>query len=254
MTHKELRARIDGMTYMDILKMSPNGMAKLTDGFCKELIKYILAEKFEVCQLEYFRKIKEKYDIWKGENDPTWNFQIPGNKKPFPKHFDDLEFDLECGMQITPEQVEYDDATPDTIEVDEEAETLVINTNKKSKPADSDQSKLQERIEELEECIEALETENSELSTMLEESHEEIEWHDKVRLDLVLRLLEKDGADIGKYGNKTKVAKIMHAITGIPITTCKNYCTNRDLSLTHHEEEILKLDAILQALGMEIRL
>ena len=74
------------------------------------------------------------------------------------------------------------------------------------------------------------------------------------RLDLVLRLLEKDGADTKKYGNKIKVARIMHAITGLPITTCKNYCTNRDLSLTHHEEEILKLNAILQALSMEIRL
>ena len=254
MTHKELRARIDGMTYKDIEKMSPRGMSKLTDGFCEELIKYILAEKCYGYQLNTFRVIKDKYDKWRGEDNMMWNIQVPGSKKLFPKHFDDLEFDLECGMQITPEQVEYDDATPDTIEVDEEAEALVINRNEKDTLAGFDRSELQTLIGELEEHNKELKAKNSELTAMLEESQEEIEWHDKVRLDLLLRLIKKDGAVIDKHGNKIKVARIMQAITGLPLNTCKNYCTNRDLSLTHHKEEILKLNAILQALGMEIRL
>lgn len=248
MTHKELKERIDRMYSRNFEEMSPSGMAKLTDGFCEELIRYILAERCEGFQLKAFRNIKEKYDKWKGENDMMWNFQISGSKKLFPKHFEQMEFDLECGRRITYEQVEDDGAALNcAIEADEDAGTLVINTNEKDKPAGSDQSELQARIKELE-------AENAELLAAQQETVEDIEWHDKVRLDLVLRLLEKDGADTKKYGNKTKVAQVMHAITGLPLTTCKNYCTNRDLSLTHHEEEILKLNAILQALGMEIRL
>ena len=67
---------------------------------------------------------------------------------------------------------------------------------------------------------------------------EEIDWHDKVRLDVLLRLMVKDGADLEKHGNKMKAAKIMQSITGLPLQTCKNYCTNRDLNITIHSEEI----------------
>ena len=83
---------------------------------------------------------------------------------------------------------------------------------------------------------------------------EEIDWHDKVRLDVLLRLMVKDGADLEKHGNKMKAAKIMQSITGLPLQTCKNYCTNRDLNITIHSEEILKMNTLLQSLGMEIRL
>ena len=83
---------------------------------------------------------------------------------------------------------------------------------------------------------------------------EEIDWHDKVRLDVLLRLMEKDGANLEKHGNKMKAAKIMQSITGLPLQTCKNYCTNRDLNITTHSEEILKMNTLLQSLGMEIRL
>ena len=110
------------------------------------------------------------------------------------------------------------------------------------------------RTEALEARIKELEAENAELKDTQKELYEDISLHDKVRLDLLLRLLERDGANIEIFGNKAKAAHVMQAITGLPATTCKNYCTNRDLSLTHHEEEILKMNAILQALGMGIRL
>lgn len=83
---------------------------------------------------------------------------------------------------------------------------------------------------------------------------EEIDWHDKVRLDVLLQLMENDGANLEKHGNKMKAAKIMQSITGLPLQTCKNYCSNRDLNTTTHNEEILKMNTLLQALGMEIRL
>ena len=83
---------------------------------------------------------------------------------------------------------------------------------------------------------------------------EDIKFHDKVRLELLLRLMKKDGADLDKYGNKVKAADIMKSVTSLPLQTCKNYCTDPKLSTKEHEEEILRLNTKLQALGMKIRL
>ena len=109
---------------------------------------------------------------------------------------------------------------------------------------------LKEENEELKEKLEILE----QIQEALETSPDGKEWHDKVRLDALLRLMQENGADLEKHGNKRKAAEIMRAISGLPLSTCTNYCTNRDLSLTHHEEEILRLNSKLQALGMKIRL
>ena len=106
-----------------------------------------------------------------------------------------------------------------------------------------------EKKNELENKVNVLEEQLKEYETS-----EDINWSDKVRLDLLLRLMKKDGANIDKYGNKTKAAQIMQMITGLPISTCTNYCTNQDLSVSHHEEEILALNSKMQALEMETRL
>lgn len=86
------------------------------------------------------------------------------------------------------------------------------------------------------------------------EAVEEISLHDKVRLDLVLRMMEDNGANLTKHGNKTKAAQMMQSVTGLPLQTCKNYCSNRDLNTSIHTEEVLKMNTLLQALGMKIRL
>ena len=103
--------------------------------------------------------------------------------------------------------------------------------------------------EELNKKIELLKQQNEE-----EGYPEDIKFHDKVRLELLLRLMKKDGADLDKYGNKVKAAEIMKAVTSLPLQTCKNYCSDPQLSTKEHEEEILRLNTKLQALGMEIRL
>ena len=103
--------------------------------------------------------------------------------------------------------------------------------------------------EELKKKIELLKQQNEE-----EGYFEDIKFHDKVRLELLLRLMKKDGADLDKYGNKVKAADIMKSVTSLPLQTCKNYCTDPKLSTKEHEEEILRLNTKLQALGMEIRL
>ena len=87
-----------------------------------------------------------------------------------------------------------------------------------------------------------------------EELSEEIKFADKVRLKLLLMLIRKDGANLENYGNKRKAAFIMHKIADLPITTCKNFCSDDTLNKTYHDEEILKLNSRLQDLGMDIRL
>lgn len=83
---------------------------------------------------------------------------------------------------------------------------------------------------------------------------EEISLHDKVRLDLLLRLIKSDGANIDKHGNKTKAAQLMQSITGLPLQTCKNYCSDPNLNTSTHSEEVLKMNTLLQAIDMKIRL
>lgn len=85
-------------------------------------------------------------------------------------------------------------------------------------------------------------------------SFEELNWHDKVRLNLLLRLMKNSGANLEKYGNKTKAANIMKTVTSIPLQTCKNFCSEPILSIKEHEDEILRLNSILQALEMNILL
>ena len=87
-----------------------------------------------------------------------------------------------------------------------------------------------------------------------EGSSEDINWHDKVRLELLLRLMKKDSVNLDKYGNKTKAAEVMNSVTSLPLQTCKNYCSDPILNTKEHEDEILKLNSKLQALGMGIRL
>ena len=78
--------------------------------------------------------------------------------------------------------------------------------------------------------------------------------HDKVRLETLLRLMEKDDLNMGIYGNKTKAATLMNKISGLPLSTCKNYCTNRDMNVNTHSEEVLEINTLLQSLEMSIHL
>lgn len=87
-----------------------------------------------------------------------------------------------------------------------------------------------------------------------EEVMEEITAHDKVRLELLLKLMEKDGVNLTIHGNKAKAASILNTLTGLPLNTCKQYCSDRNLNVTTHNEEILKINTLLQALEMKSHL
>ena len=88
-------------------------------------------------------------------------------------------------------------------------------------------------------------------TTADEEVMEEISAHDKVRLELLLKLMEKDGVNLTKHGNKAKAASILNTLTGLSLNTCKQYCSDRNLNVATHSEEILKINTLLQALEME---
>lgn len=157
-------------------------------------------------------------------------------------------------MKIDEGSISFDgyDYTGGSQKVDEtytrEQVALIVQNMK------SETDALRQPNEGLTKRIEELEKENEQPQHHSEETLEEENWHDKVRLDLLLRLIKKDGANLDKHGNKTKAAEVMKTITGLPKQTCKNYCSDPVLSITEHEEEILKLNTKLQALGMETRL
>ena len=121
---------------------------------------------------------------------------------------------------------------------------------KTNETKDNGTENLEARIAELEEKCKQQEEKIKEY----EEAAESIDLHDKIRLGLLLRLLKNDGANIDKHGNKTKAAQIMQSITGLPLQTCKNYCSEPNANTKLHGEEVLKINALLQALDMEIRL
>ena len=123
-------------------------------------------------------------------------------------------------------------------------------TAETSKEKNDDIEKLKARIAELEEKCKQQEEQLNEH----EEPVELLTPHDKVRLDILLGLMENNGANLNKHGNKTKAAQLMKAITGLPFQTCKNYCSDRNVNTKLHEEEVLKINTLVQALDMKIRL
>ena len=144
-----------------------------------------------------------------------------------------------------------------------DVESILSESNEKYEKLKSDHSaiyaSLKEENEQLKRDKEQLKKEVAEkesiLSRELEEgSTEDIEWHDKVRLDLLLRLMKKDGANLDIRGNKTRAAEVMRMVTSLPLQTCKNFCTDQYVSTEEHSDEILRINTKLQTLHMEIRL
>lgn len=107
-------------------------------------------------------------------------------------------------------------------------------------------------VERLRERVKELEAELAAAGNAVKT--DEITFHNKVRLAILLSLLKKDGANLEKHGNKNKAAEVMRVITGLPSPTCKNFCSDSSLSEKEHKEEIVWLNTRLQALGMESRL
>jgi hypothetical protein len=230
MTHEELKVKINKLSIEKILKLNCFNIKTLTDDYKEELIRKIIA-KGRDCeqQLRIDNFLKQCH----GEIYGFINY---------PHYFDDIELFLHLEEPIR---------DPDSQGIGS-WDDFNVREPIGSFDDDFDETDcLNARIEELE-------AENVALRQQLEEHQseepaEEIEWHDKVRLELLLRLFENSGTNL-KDVKKVRVAEVMQSVTGLPPSTCKNYCSNRDLNTKVHEEEILKLNSKLQAIGIDIRL
>ena len=115
---------------------------------------------------------------------------------------------------------------------------------------------LEKRIQELEKSKEDLEKSKEELEEKLaayEEGPIVSEPHNKVVLEVFVKLLEKSGADLNKHGNKAIAARLAKTITRLPLTTCQNYFSDR-LKTTAHPDEVLKMNTAIKELGIEWQL
>ena len=115
---------------------------------------------------------------------------------------------------------------------------------------------LEKRIQELEKSKEELEKSKEELEEELAEYKKGPivdKPHNKVVLEVFVKLLEKSGADLNKHGNKAIAARLAETITRLPFSTCQNYFSDR-LRTTVHSDEVLKMNTAIKELGIEWQL
>ncbi|MDY4408192.1 MAG: hypothetical protein SPE53_03575 [Prevotella sp.] len=128
---------------------------------------------------------------------------------------------------------------------------------KKVKTTDNGNTQaLEKRIQELEKNKEELEKSKEELEEKLaayEKGPIVVKPHNKVVLEVFVKLLEKSGADLKKHGNKANASRLAETITTLPLTTCQNYFSDR-LKTTAHSDEVVKINILLKNLGIEWQL
>jgi|GEM_PF-5068557 len=261
---KELENRIVEMDWGSIYNLNPSDLSKLTDNFSEPLVRLLFSKSRVIgAQRELFKFIKKSYSLYQKRVNLLWRENSPMFGR-YPDYFDSIEANLECNRIITKNgstSIEFKQYVSDISAVFRQN----IPDNKSQKEIieqENDECKqLLKTIDTLKKQIESLSKEKMTLEEKLktweddqEELSEEIKFADKVRLKLLLMLIRKDGANLENYGNKKKAAFIMHKIADLPITTCKNFCSDDTLNKTYHDEEILKLNSKLQDLGMDIRL
>lgn len=117
------------------------------------------------------------------------------------------------------------------------------------------QENFQKQLNEKDEEIERLKQQQHD-DDMSDHDSDAVEDKDnKPRLALLLKLMEKDGLDLNKKGIKKKtVAELMEYLSGIPLKSCQNFCSDPHVDSDHHKETITKVNGQLQSVNMEIRL
>ena len=138
---------------------------------------------------------------------------------------------------------------------------VMADTDEKEREEEAADNAPQQNSADDQDLLAKVQAELAETKAALEEMKagiaaevEHIDFPDKVRLELLLRLMKNDGADLDKYGSKTQAAAVLADITGLPLQTCKNYCSDQNLNRTYHKDNIHEMNTRLEALGMSIRL
>ena len=233
MSKGDLLNRIESLDASRIGNMSLEVIPTLTDNFDESLVRaLVLRGQTNSTQREIFAKVKQAYEIWAKNRNPYWRTQR--QSVLYPNYMREMQLDIECGWVLAVSEMigNWDDVSDVTDTFSGSGE---INET------------LMARIKELEAEIETQ-------KSLSREESEKIEVADKIRLELLLRLMEMDGADLDNYGNKSNAAKVIQLVTGLPSSTCKNYCTNRDLNTKFHSEPISKVNHVLKELEMRTRL
>ena len=110
-------------------------------------------------------------------------------------------------------------------------------------------------ILEFERQVREMQTISTEESDDIGEGCEaKIDLNVKMRLELLLRFMESANVDLNIRGNKARAADILQMITSLALSTCKNYITDRNFDPAEKSEEVLKINAMLQSLGVDVRL
>lgn len=109
---------------------------------------------------------------------------------------------------------------------------------------------LEKRIQELEKNKEELEEELAEYKKgpIVDNPH------NKVVLEVFVKLLEKSGADFKVRGNKAIAARLAEYVTGIKKDACNKYMCYKDLSTSYHKDEVNKVNDQLRLLNINIKL
>ena len=87
-----------------------------------------------------------------------------------------------------------------------------------------------------------------------EKELQNIKFHNKVRLDLLLKLMLKAGANLTDHGNKRRAAEVMAVLSGLPLNTCKNFCSDPVVNQDTHEEALDALKKKLQILDINLNI
>ena len=213
-----------------------------------EIEEDLMKEYEQQWELDYY---KDEFQKLKAENA-----RMQAELEQLKKHIEDVD----DRHSITQEEFnaifnpEGDNAANDN------AQNQSADENLQQQLADA-----QNRIAELEKIIGERDNTIEELNNRVtefeqaEEDGESISAHNKVRMELIMKFMEKDGLTLERngekiHGHKTKAAKILETLTGLPLQTCKNYITNRDLNIETHREEILRINTLLQALRISSKL
>lgn len=98
--HLHLLDKIKNLNVSLIENMSSDVMAMVTDCFDESLVKNVVyVGKTNMEQRKIIKKIKDDYKHWKEETDFMWRNSM---YETYPKHIEDLQLDIECGIFITP--------------------------------------------------------------------------------------------------------------------------------------------------------
>ena len=130
--------------------------------------------------------------------------------------------------------------------------------NKDSQNADANKVNTTDngKTQELEKRIQELEKSKEELEEKLaayEKGPIVDKPHNKVVLEVFVKLLEASGVDFKVHGNKANAARLAETITRLPFTTCQNYFSDR-LRTNVHSDEVLKMNTVIKELGIEWQL